>query len=411
MPKLTAQQAYGPSPRGPARYGFAEPGQPPRLSESERSKSTQHLQQERLNHGARWGHRDQPFSDGELAKLESSHIENRCRLGWHSDRSHMNANDRTRLDPFEGYARLGMLEERDVGSKTARAAIEKDRSEGRRRLGWMAVRSSMTAQERSAAHGVVNHRASGLGFVSQFGGDRGITSKVERNRIGAGREEERSRFGWASEPAATDSTKRRHEASIRKHANEKAVVSQLRLYADEPRSEPSPPQREFVRTLMDEGRARLGMIMERSPSSGPLQGLDENRCRLGFLEERTFQSKADRAQMVAKSADNYARLGMCEERDAPTAAARHQAANYAANNVARMGMAFEGARVFSPAVRQRAVAARREDRHRMGQQSSRDTEAVRLEGKGRALTPRRAFHSSSWHWGDVIGNATTRIQV
>ena len=419
MVKVTAQQAYAAegSPRGGARYGFDEPIKHT-MSDAERQKSVEHLQQIRVNHGALWGHRSEPCSAAERSKLEDSNQENRGRLGWLSVRSSMSVPGRKQLDNNDGRARLGWIDERDTGSSTARAAIASESAEGRNRLGWLEDRSSTTQQERTKAHATVSRRGAGLGFVLE----RDSIPNAQRERLHEGKLEERARLGFITDPTATNIDKRRNEAALRKNASEASVVSQLRLYADEPRTSISTETRSAIKALSEEGRSRLGMTMDRSPSSSALRARlssegKDGRARLGMLEERSYQSKADRAAMDATSGENYARLGMHDERDAPTPQFRKDAHQYTKKMLSRMGMSAESAREFSLSARQHGQEARREDRHRLGHESSRHTEKARLQSNGGILTPRKQYHSNSWHWGSYTAGpggtlaTSTRIRV
>eukprot|EP00322_Chrysochromulina_rotalis_P023752 CAMPEP_0115836278 /NCGR_PEP_ID=MMETSP0287-20121206/4626_1 /TAXON_ID=412157 /ORGANISM="Chrysochromulina rotalis, Strain UIO044" /LENGTH=351 /DNA_ID=CAMNT_0003289759 /DNA_START=226 /DNA_END=1281 /DNA_ORIENTATION=- len=350
----------------------------------------------------------------ERETLESALAENRDRLGWFTERSSCSAAQLKQLDTHDARSRLGWTEDaRDLGSKSARATVEKEREEGRCRLGWTDARTSIPVKDRTAAHRLVQRRAAGLGFVSQFGYERDSTPKSVVMGLHAEKVEERARLGMVPEPASTNWRANKKSASLRKWATESAAVSNGRLYADEPRTHCSQDQRSLVNSLAYEGRARLGMAVERTLASNTQREnsvmlQQEGRARLGLIEERSHFLKADRVRMVAQQEKNYARLGMFEDRDAPTQETRTLAARDAANSKARVGMAMDGVQEFSLRLRKRGSEARREDRHKMGQESSRTSEAVRLEGKGRVLTPRRPFHSTSWHWGDFAGS---RIRV
>jgi len=395
------------------RFGFVEPFQAAPMSDVARKQSTAHLQQQRVSQGMERGQRDPPASAEERAQLESAIQESRGRLGWlEGARSSLNDAERAKLDNYNDRARLGWIHERDPNTSPAiRADVAHTKAVERARLGWAEERSSCTPQQRAEASSLVKRRAAGLGFTEE----RDTTSAADRKFHRSGIGSERERYGWRPDLEATDRKQMRQDATIGRTTRETAIMNGLRLYANEPRTESSAQQRSMIKNMMDAARGNLGWLEQRTITTEPHQSREnaaflgrESRSRLGFLEERTSYPAEERSRREAMSKDAYARLGFHEDRDVPTVQLRNDQARRLSVTAARLGMAADAPRDFSLAERQRAQDARLEERHRLGHQTVRNpkwaTEGAHASltmSNGHVLTPRRPFHSNTWHFGSV----------
>ena len=389
------------SPRGRARFGFAD-DQPPqgKLSDADRSKAIEHIQQTRAGFGFLWGVRDDPTPNSQRSHLETTAVENRSRLGFLIDRDTMPAEQRVGLttQKQEERNRLGMLDERITGSESERGRIHAERLEARGRLGMESHRHRWSERE-VAAHFDGNQQArTKLGFASQFGDERRSTSEADLRGVVNTKVEERARLGMISARSSTDWEANRGDAKLRSWFFDKGDVERVRLYADEGRTFMRTPRREVVMDMTHEGRCRLGMlegkgfadkVAPRSVLDRPKRAFAEDmaivqRSRLGMVEGVGFQDKVaprtvldapPKAQMLEKSTENYTRLGMIHNdgpqrlrtsttiRDTPTAELRATAELAQSRGRSRMGF-IEERTASTPAVRSRADQARRDARDR-----------------------------------------------
>ena len=408
------------SPRGNERYGFATIPARPIFSKSERDRAAEHIVCTREGLGMVMERTR--GSETSRDRWNALQQEGRARLGMVSGRDSMPQKERAQLQAttVEGHNRLGWLEERNAASQASRECIgEQQRGERSRLHGNIqSPRDLLGKLELAVLRNNHDISRAKMGFVSQFGGERGVTSEADLIALNKCEREQRARLGMMSARTSTDWSNNRREAGLRAEAMRQGEVERLRLYADETRTAMPQPERSEICGRTREGRERLGMLDIRTSLSQPeLSDISANalegRSRLGFIDGRTHLHEATRLSNIEKGREQYQRLGFITHsgpRRLQTATATSSRTQLTEDVINKVREEQEHGRSRAGFLEERTISTvegrsatnnvRRDDRHRFGMVSSRNT--TTFVDRSRPLTARSRQESSmSMHFGPL----------
>lgn len=343
-----------PSPRGPARYGFAPPIEPS-IADADRQRIDASMAESKSRCFWMVYDRTQRTSvpEGHRHYLHGEQDKERGRLGMVSHRTESTAALQRSVDAArqEERGRLGFFEGRDAPSPSARAAVTQAKVDERGRLGmlnarsvtsdaaWARARASVAdGRARMGTH--VDERRPGSAMSGAMHADRTLTSDDDWNAFKEIKAQERSRLGMIAERHVASPEQRMHvyaqkvdergRLGMLDHrdkltgAQQAAVIDEkhrerARLGMLSARDAITPEHAAHVRAGSAEGRSRLGFVGGRDPgfSTDARAVLAERdrvgRSRLGFLSDRTPSSARGRAP-TAERADSRAPAGRPSER-------------------------------------------------------------------------------------------------